>query len=154
MVQLRRILGLLEERGDPDPPPPRLERLPDLVAAVGPRVSLVTTGASRPVPAEVEVAAYRIVQEALTNVIKHADAESATVELAWTDDDLVITVVDDGPHARAAGDLPSPGNGLAGIGERAAACGGTAWFGPAPGSRGFQVSARLPTGVPSGRSVS
>jgi signal transduction histidine kinase len=90
------------------------------------------------------VAVYRIVQEALTNTVKHAAARSATVRLDWTDDDLVVTVTDDGVGTDgAAAGLRAGGHGLIGIRERAAACGGDAETGPAPGG-GFQVTARLP----------
>jgi signal transduction histidine kinase len=136
MVQLRRLLGLLDERGDP--------RLPDLVAGVGPHVSLVNSGASRPLAPDVEAAAYRIIQEALTNIVKHSDAGTASVALDWNDAELSITIVDDGSRAPKPSNLPGGGTGLIGIRERAAACGGSAWFGPAPGERGFQVSVRLP----------
>ncbi|MER5972283.1 ATP-binding protein [Streptomyces sp. NPDC002055] len=92
-------------------------------------------------------AAYRIVQEALNNVVKHAGAARVEVRLCWRDDGLDIRVVDDG---RGAGkDLPSGGNGLTGLRERAAACGGTATAGPREDRLpGFEVRARLPLAAP------
>ena len=111
---------------------------------MGPHVSLVTRGTSRRLAPEVELAAYRIVQEALTNVVKHADADTASVALDWRKAELLITILDDGSSAPTASRLPGGGNGLLGIRERAAACGGSARFGPGPGARGFQVSVRLP----------
>jgi signal transduction histidine kinase len=144
MTQLQRMLGLLKHSEDPRTPRPTLDRLPDLVAGVGQHVSLVSSGASRPLPPDVELAAYRIVQEALTNIVKHTNADTASVALDWKEAELVITIVDDGTQAPKQGSLPGGGNGLIGITERAAACGGSAWFGPAPGGRGFQVAVRLP----------
>jgi signal transduction histidine kinase len=95
-------------------------------------------------PADAEVAAYRIVQEALTNTVKHAAASSAIVRLDWKHAGLVITVTDDGRGLDgAAADLQTGGHGLIGIRKRAAACGGHAETGPAPGG-GFQVIAWLP----------
>jgi signal transduction histidine kinase len=144
MTQLQRMLGLLKDSEDPRTRRPTLDRLPDLVAGVGQHVSLVSSGASRPLPPDVELAAYRIVQEALTNIVKHTNAATASVALDWKEAELVITIVDDGTQAPKQGSLPGGGNGLIGITERAAACGGSAWFGPAPGGRGFQVAVRLP----------
>jgi signal transduction histidine kinase len=88
----------------------------------------------------VELSAYRIVQEALTNVRKHAPGAAATVELAWTADRLLVRVADDGPGADG-----TPGHGLAGMRERAASVGGTLDAGPGSGG-GFVVTATLPRG--------
>ena len=102
------------------------------------------TGEPYPLPAAVDLAAYRIVQESLTNVIRHAGPASAAVSLAYHDDELRIDVADtgQGPHASATG---TAGHGLAGMRERAAAVGGTVRAGPRPGG-GFLVAARLPIG--------
>ncbi|SIS01036.1 Signal transduction histidine kinase [Microbispora rosea] len=146
MAQLRRMLGVLKETEASRGPQPTLARVPELVAAVsatGPRTTLTVRGRPRPVPPDLDVAAYRVVQESLTNIVKHARAASATVAVDWEDDALVITVIDDG---RGPG-TPSPaagGNGLIGIRERAAACGGRAAFGPGPDGAGFRVTVRLP----------
>jgi signal transduction histidine kinase len=101
---------------------------------------LRVTGEPRPVSADVELAAYRIVQEALTNALKHAAASTVDVHLDWSPDALTVTVTDDG--AGTGG--PGGGHGLVGIRERAIACGGTARAAPVTGGRGFTVEARLP----------
>jgi signal transduction histidine kinase len=143
MTQLRRTLGMLDDadRGNADRAvEPSLDRLPELAAGVGPHVSLVTGGTRRAVPAEVEVAVYRIVQEALTNVVRHSDADTASVRLDWADTELVVTITDSGtPKPNTVG-----GHGLSGIRERASACGGTAHYGPVESGPGFQVLVRLP----------
>ncbi|MGW6055842.1 sensor histidine kinase [Streptomyces sp. NPDC055189] len=146
MVQLRRILGVLREPSAPDgrDPQPTLAALPELTALVeraGLRVALAQTGQPRPLPPYVEVAAYRIVQEALTNCVKHAAATEASVRLDWSDVELRVRVQDDGVGFRAPADS---GHGLVGIHERAAACGGTAVAGDGPDG-GFRVAVRLPT---------
>jgi signal transduction histidine kinase len=92
------------------------------------------------------VTAYRVVQEALTNVIKHASAARADVELRFGDEALVVTVTDDGRGSGgSAGDLG--GHGLAGMRERLAVLGGSLDAGPVPGG-GFSVRARLPLPAP------
>ncbi|MFF7559016.1 sensor histidine kinase [Streptomyces pseudovenezuelae] len=147
MTQLRRILGVLKEEerrgGAARLPQPDLAGLPDLVrqvaASTALRVELSVRGRSRPLPPDTEVAAYRAVQEALTNTVKHAYASCAQVELDWAEDELTLTVTDDGRGpARTAG-----GHGLIGLRERAAACGGSAEAGPGPRG-GFRVVVRLP----------
>lgn len=148
MNQLRRILGVLkdEERRASGParlPQPDLAALPALIRQVadstGLEVGLHSTGRPRPLPPDTEVAAYRAVQEALTNTVKHAYASSAEVELDWGDGELTLTVTDDGRGpARSHG-----GHGLIGLRERAAACGGSAETGPGPDG-GFRVVVRLP----------
>ncbi|MFI5912101.1 sensor histidine kinase [Dactylosporangium sp. NPDC051541] len=145
MAQLRRILGVLDDGGAADrAPQPTLAGIADLVAQVSrvgtTAVTLTVSGRPGTVAPDAEVAAYRIVQEALTNVLKHAEAETVTVTLDWPDGDLVVTVTDDGRGPRAG----NPGHGLIGIRERAASGGGSAEAGPGPGGRGFQVTARLP----------
>jgi signal transduction histidine kinase len=142
LAQLRRMLGLLADGPNGLAPQPTVDDLPALVAGVGPRVSLETVGERRPVPADVGTAAYRIVQEALTNVVKHAGGAPARVALHWRPTELEVTVRDDGPGPGAP--AGTGGRGLVGIAERAAACGGSAEFGPDSAGRGFVVSARLP----------
>jgi len=149
MVQLRRILGVLQDDqvGAVRAPLPTVAAIPALVAGIDRtslRVDLRVGGERRPLPADVEVAAYRIVQEALTNTVKHAAAGLAIVRLDWRHDGLAITVTDAGRGLDgAAADPHTGGRGLIGIRERAAACGGHAETGPASGG-GFQVIARLP----------
>ncbi|WP_327397344.1 sensor histidine kinase [Streptomyces phaeochromogenes] len=156
MNQLRRILGVLKDEPvngtSARLPQPGVAALTDLARQVaestGLRVELHATGEPRPLHPDTEVAAYRVVQEALTNTVKHAYASLARVELDWTEDELTLTVTDDGrgPADRGAGGSASgggAGHGLIGIRERAAACGGTARTGPGPDG-GFQVAVRLP----------
>jgi len=145
MAQLRRTLGLLkdEQAIGTRTPQPTLAAVPALVEQMeqaGVSASLLTSGAERELSSEAEVAAYRIVQEALTNTLKHAAATWVSVALDWRDGELLITVRDDGT---GGGTLGGSGNGLIGIHERAASCGGSAEAGPLPGG-GYQVVARLP----------
>jgi signal transduction histidine kinase len=152
MIQLRRILGVLNDGPADVAPMPTLADVTALVAQVeraGVVVDLVETGVAGELAADTQVAAYRIVQEALTNVLKHARADhgriTVAVRLEWCEDDLSVSVSDNGSGGGTAG---GGGHGLIGIAERANACGGTASCGPAAGG-GFRVSARLPrTGVP------
>ncbi|MDQ2587034.1 two-component sensor histidine kinase [Saccharothrix yanglingensis] len=142
MTQLRGILAVLED-DDSRAPQPTLDDLPalaDQVRAAGVDVGFATGGTPLPLRPDVAVAAYRTTQEALTNVVKHASAGRADVRLDWRDDELVISITDDG-RGTAAG---HGGRGLIGIRERAAACGGTAHAGPRTDGRGFRVVVRLP----------
>ncbi|MFD9439658.1 sensor histidine kinase [Streptomyces sp. NPDC060006] len=167
MTQLRRILGVLKDEpvdgGSARLPQPGVAALAGLVRQVedttGLRVALRCAGEPRPLHRDTEVAVYRVVQEALTNTVKHAYASSAQVGLDWTDDELTLTVTDDGQGpADTAGDGGrggepdggggggGGGHGLIGIRERAAACGGTARTGPGRDG-GFRVVVRLPVAV-------
>ena len=139
--ELRTALDLLRHGEQaPRAPAPRLADLDALVASVrasGLDVRLEQDRTASPVPAAVELAAYRIVQEALTNVTRHARARTVTVRLAY-DHGLIVEVVDDG-----VGGPAEPGNGIKGMRERAGALGGTVEAGPRPGG-GFRVAAHLP----------
>ncbi|PZG23103.1 two-component sensor histidine kinase [Nonomuraea aridisoli] len=129
MEQLRRMLNVLKEEEGPRGPQPTIAALPALaeqIRATGLDVTYSTAGEPRPMSPDAEVAAYRITQEALTNVVKHAGAGRAGIALTWRERELMIDITDDG-RGRGPG-LPSGGNGLIGIRERAAACGG-----PTPG---------------------
>lgn len=151
---LRATVGLLRESGDaaaPAEPAPGLSRLPALLESfrrAGLDVSVHQEGASRPLPPGVDLTAYRIVQEALTNVTKHAGTGSAQVRLTWNRDRVTITVADDGGGAHTASaastapDRP-PGYGLIGMRERATAVGGRLSAGSRP-EGGFLVSTELP----------
>ncbi|MFE4334480.1 sensor histidine kinase [Streptomyces sp. NPDC056831] len=148
MVQLRRMLGVLREReADPESPrepQPALAALPGLVERVrgsGLEVSFEVMGPARPLALDTEVAVHRIVQEALTNVVRHAAARTVSVRLVHGPAELVVRIVDDG---RGPGTGTGAGLGLVGIAERAAAHGGTARTGPGPDGRGFRVEVTLP----------
>ena len=149
--ELRRMLGVLRT-GDGRAPQPDLAAVDDLVESVrrtGLAVNLRTTGPARPVGGLVGVAAYRVVQEALTNVVRHARAHQADIEVAFADGDLVITVADDGraggAGANGDGDPSRAGGfGIAGMRERVATLGGELDAGARPDGRGFLVRARLP----------
>jgi signal transduction histidine kinase len=121
---------------------PGLAQLPallDATRASGLRIDVAVDYLS--VSPDVELAAYRIVQEALTNVVRHANASTAAVTLRAEDACLVVSVVDDGQGA--VGDTCRPGRGLTGMIERASAVGGDVEVGSPPGG-GFRVVARLP----------
>lgn len=145
--ELAALLGLLrssDEAADRQPTP-TLAAVEDLVAttrASGVPVTLEVDGAVGHVPPAVATAAYRIVQESLTNVIRHAPGASAAVRIAAAGDRLHVEVMDDGglAGAREAAATPSAGMGLRGMRERAGATGGTLDAGPGPGG-GFVVRA-------------
>ncbi|MGW0823239.1 sensor histidine kinase [Streptomyces sp. NPDC002845] len=154
MTQLRRILGVLKEEQVNGTsvaallPQPGVAALPELVRQVeestGLRIELRGSGEPRPLHPDTEVAAYRVVQEALTNTVKHAYASSARVKLDWTEHELTLTVTDDGRGPAEAGQ--GGGHGLIGLRERAAACGGTASAGRGSDG-GFRVLVHLPAAV-------
>jgi signal transduction histidine kinase len=147
LAELRSVLGVLrasDGSGAPLGPSPGLDRLGELASGTaGIAVRVVTDGSPRPVPAGVDVAAYRIVQEALTNSVRHSGGRTATVRLRYDPDSLTISVEDDG-RGGVVGPVVS-GNGVAGMTERARALGGTLEAGPRPGG-GFRVRACLPVG--------
>ncbi len=143
---LRGLLGLLRTRpeGDGRSPQPSLERLPLLIPQLekaGLHVELEIQGTPGPLPATVELNAYRIVQEALTNTLKHAGPTRATVTLAYEPEALRVDVRDQGGAPGQA--PPSAGYGLISMQQRTAMLGGELVVGPDVG-RGFRVSARLP----------
>jgi signal transduction histidine kinase len=145
--ELRAILNVLRQADDADPvqPAPGLARLDALVEGArqaGLPITLTVTGEPFALPAAVDLAAYRIVQESLTNVIRHAGPASAAVCLSYRPDEIDIDVTDTGHGPKGAGSGTS-GHGQAGMRERAAAVGGTVQAGPRPGG-GYQVTARLP----------
>ena len=148
--ELRSVLGVLRGANEDEPrdPAPGLARLGALVAgaeAAGLAVHTVTEGEPRPLGAGLDLAAYRVVQEALTNVARHAGARTATVRVAYGAADLTVEVDDDGrgPAASAPTPADGTGSGIAGMRERVVALGGELEAGPAPGG-GFRVRARLP----------
>jgi signal transduction histidine kinase len=145
--EMRATLGVLRgvDEGPPRAPVAGLARLEDLLAenrSAGLPVELEVVGAQRELPPIVDQAAYRIVQESLTNTRRHAGPAHAHVRLEYADDGLSVRVDDDGLGAPAHTE-PSGGNGLPGMRERATALGGTLTAGPRPGG-GFRVTAHLP----------
>ncbi|GGN08575.1 hypothetical protein GCM10010109_17480 [Actinoplanes campanulatus] len=145
VVELRRTLGLLRgEGGDGTAQAPAgLERLEDLVGQVreaGLRVTVQRDGDPVPLLPAADLSAYRIVQEALTNVLKHAHASHAELTVGYRADGLHLGVVNDGPPAAPA---TVGGQGLIGMRERVTLFGGDLTAGPRPGG-GFAVTARLP----------
>ena len=147
LEELRSVVDVLRsgDEGAPRAPAPTLADLDAVVeraAAAGLDVQVVTSGPPRPLPRPVERAAVRIVQEAVTNVLRHAGRAAASVELTYGADALVVQVDDDG--AGMAGDGPArAGSGIAGMRERVTALGGRLDAGPRSG-RGFRVRAWLP----------
>lgn len=143
LVEMRRLLGLVGEEAQHEAPATGLERLGALVESVrsaGVNVELVETGVPR-VSRQAEVAAYRVVQEALTNSLKHAGPCAVRVEVEYGADHVGVRVTDDGRGADAP--VESAGRGLIGMAERVRLLGGTVMAGPA--DRGFRVQARIPT---------
>jgi len=146
LTEMRRLLGVLRTAGDqaalaPVPGLGELRELLDQARAAGLAVTYTLTGAPRELPEGAELAAYRVVQESLTNTRKHGGlAASAAVTLRYEPDGLTVEVTDDG-MATPAGD--GGGHGLAGMRERIEMYGGTVQAGPLPRG-GFRVLARLP----------
>jgi signal transduction histidine kinase len=146
--ELRRILALLREpeQGAEAHPQPSLADLNQLVEGyreAGLPVRLEVIGNPKPLPVGVELCVYRIVQEALTNTLKHADPTTATVSLALRDSCLALEVVHDGAFTKPA--VAAPGHGLIGMRERVALLGGELETGERDGG-GFRVAAQLPLG--------
>jgi signal transduction histidine kinase len=157
LAELRRILGLLRTSdngtrfGAQWRPQPSLAQLAELVSgyrAAGMPVRLTLTGEARPLSGGLELSAYRIVEEALTNVLKHTDPTEVTVTLDYGRTRLDVTVEDNGGPGRRGGDaVPSAaGHGILGMRERAAVAGGSLDAHRTAG--GFVVTARLPVGDP------
>jgi signal transduction histidine kinase len=146
--ELRAILNVLRQADDTDPTQPapgiaQLSTLIDGARRAGLETALTVTGEPFQLPAAADLAAYRIVQESLTNVIRHAGPATATVTLAYGLGELRVEVADTGRGKPAGAMGDGTGHGLAGMAERAAAVGGTVEAGPGPAG-GFRVAARLP----------
>ncbi|WP_200307246.1 sensor histidine kinase [Streptomyces adelaidensis] len=155
MTELRHVMGLLTMNAGDDPsalaarvdmaPPPGLDRLDKLIGRVrasGLPVELTVTGVPRRLPPGVDLAAYRVVQEALTNTMKHATGARSAVTVSYGGTGLGVEITDTGgpPSARAS---TGDGHGLLGLRERLDVYGGTLRAGPAPGG-GFRVAAMIP----------
>ncbi|MFB4316950.1 sensor histidine kinase [Actinomadura sp. 21ATH] len=149
--ELRTTLGMLRQVDEAAPTAPapgvaRLDELAERTAAAGPAVRIDTAGAPRDLPAETDLAVYRIVQEALTNVTRHSAAAAATVRVRRDGDAVRVEIDDDGPAAQAAEPAGS-GSGLAGMRHRAESLGGTFDAGPRADG-GYRVTATLPVPPP------
>jgi signal transduction histidine kinase len=167
MTELRHLLGLLSPSGagevpaldgaeagqdlSPQPGLAQLQPLIDRVIAAGLPVELQVGGVQRPLPPGLDLAAYRVVQEALTNVLKHAGKPRTTVRLDYREIELMVEVADPGRPIPAAGPavstVPGSGRGLLGLRERLALYEGELDAGPRPGG-GWLVRARLPVDPP------
>ncbi len=148
LVEMRQLLGVLKdgERAELRPAP-GADDIGELVAGVrsaGLDIRFETSGTARPLPAAVDLAVYRLVQEALTNCLRHAEASLVEVDLDYTDDSVRVTVTDDGRGGGPQAD--SGGHGLVAMRERVSLLGGTIEAGPRSG-RGWTVHAVLPTGA-------
>jgi len=143
--ELRRVLGILRTPGEetaPLAPQPKLAELSDLVDLLrtsGAKVEFAIEGDRRSLPPAIELAAFRVAQEALTNSVKHAPGSRAVVTLGYQPDTVTVSVVDDGP----GGPVTSGGHGLIGMRERMNLYGGSLVAGSRPGG-GFEVRASIP----------
>ena len=149
LTEMRRLLGILRTDGDaPSLEPPAslkgLDALVEQVTASGLPVELHVEGSPQTLPPGLDLSAYRIVQEALTNTLKHAGPARADVRVCHRPRELELTVTDDGAGAGASNGS-GPGHGLIGMRERVALFGGSFDAGPRPGG-GYRVHARLPLG--------
>jgi signal transduction histidine kinase len=145
--ELRSVLDILRQTDEQAPrtPGPSLNRLDALVSqaeAAGLTIRTETVGEAQPLPFGVDTAAYRIVQEALTNVSRHSGTAAATIEIAYGERDLTVQVDDDG-RGSVSDTQPGTGKGIQGMRERVAALGGQLEAGPRQGG-GFRVRARFP----------
>ena len=145
LAEMRRLLGAMRRDGDgvelaPQPGLDSLDSLLDDVGRAGLPARLHVHGEAFPLPRAIDLSAYRIVQEGLTNALKHARASHADVTVRYRPDELEVEVVDDGAGAATSDGL---GHGLVGVRERVKIYGGEMSAGAAP-EGGFVLSARLP----------
>jgi signal transduction histidine kinase len=144
--ELRTMLTTLRHDEAPRSPAPGLDRLPELIEltrAAGLCVEVETSGTAPPLPAAVQLAAYRIIQESLTNTARHAGPARVTVRVTYGDADVSVEVDDDGRATANRITAIGTGSGITGMRERAIALGGDLSAGFRPGG-GFRVAARLP----------
>ena len=152
LADVKGILGILRADSDPDQPrTPRgglgqLDALLDPVRTAGVQPQLTVHGSARPLPAAVDLAAYRILQEALTNVLRHARARTVQLDLRYEPSQVIIRILDDGTAADPgqAGTNGQDGHGISGMRERALALSGEFSAGPHPDG-GFLIRCTLPT---------
>jgi len=149
LAELRRVLAAIRPASQPAPPAPQpglaqLDALIGQIRGTGLAVTVRINGAAEGLPAGIDASAYRVIQEALTNTLKHAQATTAEVALAVHPEELTIDILDDGhPAGPAADGGPHPGRGIIGMRERVALYGGSLTAAPRP-QGGFQVHARFP----------
>jgi signal transduction histidine kinase len=158
LTEMRRLLGVLRQAGEPRgslTPAPGLADLTSLVSQVqdtGLKVWINVEGERGSVPPGVDLSAYRVIQEALTNVIKHAGSAAASVTIRYRDDSVTVEIVNQPPAAQDV-HVPAPrtgsGHGIIGMRERVAVFGGEFAAGPGPDG-GFLVRACFPTGKATG----
>ena len=148
LTELRRLLGLLRSGGDelltPQPSVADVDQLVRQVTDAGLDARLVIDGTPREVPPGIALSAYRVAQEALTNVLKHADATQAEVRLRYDTVALEVVVRDNGRGHRS--EIVGRGFGLVGVQERVSLFGGEVQYGPRPAG-GFEVRAQFPLGA-------
>jgi signal transduction histidine kinase len=145
MVDLRRLLDLLhgqEAEGGRQPGLDNLDELLDGVRAAGLPATVSTTGEPRPLPGSLDVALYRIAQEALTNALRHGDGSLVELELAYHRDEVTLSVTNGFTPSEREAEFPH--RGLAGIRQRVALFGGRVACGPVPGSSNWRVEAAFP----------
>jgi signal transduction histidine kinase len=148
LTEMRRLLGVLRSESEHagTSPQPGLDQLDDLVRgarSAGMPVSLAVRGTPAPVPAAIELSAYRIVQEALSNAGRHAPGAEVEVEVGYTPERLEVTIADNGPGMPPGAAPPPARHGLLGMSERVAMLGGVLEAGPRP-EGGFRVHAGIP----------
>ncbi|GAA4104023.1 sensor histidine kinase [Nonomuraea soli] len=155
LTEMQRLLSVLRIGADDDvrydaaPGVSGLDALVERVRAAGVDVTMTVTGRPRPLPSGLELCLYRIAQESLTNVLKHAGPTRARLTLEYTADAVTVQVGDDGPARPADVTQATPGYGLLGMSERIKLYQGTISAGPRP-SGGFQVTANVPLPAPAG----
>lgn len=152
LAEMRRIVGVLRgpssdstapSRRTPQPGLADLPELTEKLAGVGLTVTVTTSGQQRGLPLGIDLTAYRIIQEALTNTLKHAGTGQAWVRLRYAPAELEVRVTDSGAGRQTAEPVERPGHGLLGMRERVALYGGELSAGNRPGG-GFEVRARIP----------
>jgi signal transduction histidine kinase len=145
LAEMRRLLGMLGQHDDVRAPQPTLAELGTLVRRsreAGLPVELIVHGEPRALPAGLDLAAYRVLQEGLTNALRHAGGSRTDVTVRWADDALELEVADRGAGVVGDGDGDG-GHGLVGMRERVRLYGGELWTGPRSGG-GFEIRARIP----------
>jgi signal transduction histidine kinase len=144
LVEMRRLLGMLGQQEDASrAPQPTFAEVGALVRRsqeAGQPVALTVHGEPRSLPAGIDLAAYRVVQEGLTNALRYANGSPTEITVRWAPDAIELAVADRGPGQQQNGD---PGHGLVGMRERVRLYGGELWTGRRDGG-GFEIRARIP----------